>query len=198
MHYVEEGEGDPILFVHGNPTSSYLWRNVIPHVAPEGRAIALDLIGFGRSDKPDIGYTFQEHYQYIAGFIRELKLKNLTLVVHDWGSLLGLAYAERHTDNVRGVAFMEAIIPPVFPLKNYAAMGPENGPLFKTYRETEEGRKMIIDDNYFVEVMIPRALTRTLSEREMNAYRAPFLDPASRFPIYIWPKELPIEGTPAP
>ncbi len=108
MHYVEQGEGDPILFLHGNPTSSYLWRNIIPHVSGLGRCIAPDLIGMGKSDKPDIGYRFFDHVSYLEGFIEALGLENITLVIHDWGSGLGFHYARRHADNVKGLAFMEA------------------------------------------------------------------------------------------
>src|ERR671918_2371156 len=113
MHYVDEGEGDPILFLHGNPTSSYLWRNIIPHVTPVGRAIAPDLIGMGRSDKPDIEYRFFDHAKYIEGFIEKTKLKDITLVVHYWGSGLGFYYAMRNEDKIRGIAFMEAILIPI-------------------------------------------------------------------------------------
>ncbi len=113
MHYVEEGAGDPVLFLHGNPTSSYLWRNVIPHVSPLGRCIAPDLIGMGKSDKPDIGYGFFDHSRYVEGFIEALGLQNITLVIHDWGSALGFHYARRHEGNVKGIAFMEAIVRPV-------------------------------------------------------------------------------------
>ena len=108
MHYVEQGAGDPILFLHGNPTSSYLWRNVIPHVSQYGRCIALDLIGMGKSAKPDLEYRFFEHANYVEGFIQALGLSNITLVVHDWGSGLGFHYATRNQDNIKGIAFMEA------------------------------------------------------------------------------------------
>lgn len=127
IHYVEEGSGDPILFLHGNPTSSYLWRNIIPHVTGVGRAIAMDLIGFGKSDKPDIGYRFSDHVPYVDGFIEALDLHDLTLVIHDWGSGLGLHYAARHEDNVKGLAMMEAIM---MPWPSYEAMGPDFEPVF--------------------------------------------------------------------
>jgi haloalkane dehalogenase len=112
MHYIDEGEGDPILFIHGNPTSSYLWRNIIPYVEPYGRAIAVDLIGMGKSDKPDIGYRFVDHAKYLEAFIEKLDLKNITLVVHDWGSALGFNYAMQNEDNIKGIAFMEAFLMP--------------------------------------------------------------------------------------
>ncbi|MEL7232893.1 MAG: alpha/beta fold hydrolase, partial [Chloroflexota bacterium] len=113
MHYVDVGEGAPVLFLHGNPTSSYLWRNIIPHMSDHARCIAPDLIGMGKSDKPDIPYRFDDHYRYITGFIEALDLTNITLVIHDWGSALGFHYAMQHEDNVKGVAFMEAIVRPM-------------------------------------------------------------------------------------
>ena len=116
MHYVDKGEGDPILFLHGQPTSSYLWRNIMPYLEPYGRVVAPDNIGFGRSDQPaDLDYRYPTHYKFIEGFIDKLGLKNVTLVIHDWGSSLGLDYAAKHPDNVKGVAMMEAVVPPVFP-----------------------------------------------------------------------------------
>ena len=115
LHYIDEGDGDPVLFLHGNPTSSYLWRNVIPHVMDEYRAIAVDLIGMGKSDKPDLGYTYQDHKRYVDGFIEALGLTGVTLVIHDWGSVLGFDYAMEHEENVIGIAFMEALVPPAFP-----------------------------------------------------------------------------------
>ncbi len=113
IHYVDQGSGDPVLFLHGQPTSSYLWRNVIPHVSPVARAIAMDNIGFGKSDKPDIEYRFVDHVKYVEGFIEALGLKNVTLVIHDWGSALGFHYAMRNESNVKGIAFMEALLMPI-------------------------------------------------------------------------------------
>lgn len=194
MHYVERGEGEPIIFIHGNPTSSYLWRNVIPHISPAGRAIALDLIGFGKSDKPGIGYTYQEHYAYVEGFIDALNLENITFVIHDWGSVLGFDYISRHEENVLGVAFMEAIIPPAFPMQNYEAMGPV-GKLFKSFRTPGEGQRLIMEENVFINYILGNTtITRRMSTEEMAVYNDPFL---SRFPIYCFPNELPIGGEPA-
>jgi haloalkane dehalogenase len=197
IHYVDEGEGQVFVFLHGNPTSSYLWRNVIPHVTRVGRAIAMDLIGFGKSDKPELAYTLQDHARYVDGFIAALDLDNIVLVVHDWGSVLGLDYARRNEKNVRGVAFMEAIIPPTFPMPSIESMGPGGG-LFAQFRTPEAGKKLLIEQNVFIEQIVGSAtVTRKMSEAEMEAYRAPFVDPASRFPIYVWPNELPIGGEPA-
>lgn len=202
VHYIDEDAdedagqdaGQVFVFLHGNPTSSYLWRNVIPFVTPVGRAVAMDLVGFGKSDKPDIGYTLQDHQLYVDGFIAALDLEDIILVVHDWGSVLGLDYARRHEDNVRGVAFMEAIIPPRFPIESAAGMGP----LFERFRDPETGRELLIDQNLFIEQIVGNAtVTRQMSAEEMMAYRAPFVDPSTRFPIYVWPNELPIGGKPA-
>lgn len=198
MHYVESGQGEPILFLHGNPTSSYLWRNVIPFVSPLGRAIAVDLVGFGRSDKPDLDYTFQDHYRYLEGFIDALGLERMTLVIHDWGSVLGLEYARRHPEKVRSVAMMEAIVPPAFPMASYEAMGDARGERFRQFRNPETGRPLLMEQNVFIEQILGRAtLTRSMTEAEMTRYRAPFPTPESRFPIYVWPRELPIGGEPA-
>lgn len=192
MHYVDEGSGDPILFLHGQPTWSYLWRNVIPHVSGQGRAIALDLIGFGKSDKPDIEYRFFDHVKYVEGFIEKMGLKNVTLVIHDWGSALGFHYAMRHEDNVKGIACMEALFMPA----RYEEMPPELAEFFQTVRGPNS-RELLIDQNMFVEQALPASIVRDLTEEEMNRYREPFLDPSSREPVWRWPQEVPIDGEPA-
>jgi haloalkane dehalogenase len=197
MHYIDQGENDIFLFLHGNPTSSYLWRNVMRYVAPKGRIIAVDNIGFGKSDKPDVDYTFQTHARYIEEFIDTLKLKNVILVVHDWGSAIGLDYAARHSNNVKGVVFMEAIIPPAFPMKDLDGFGPA-ADLFRRFRDPVEGKKALIDENLFIEVLIAEAtITRKMTKEELDIYRTPFINPKSRYPIYMWPNELPVAGTPA-
>ena len=197
LHYIDQGNGQTFLFLHGNPTSSYLWRNVMRYVEPSGRVVAVDNIGFGKSDKPDLDYTYQTHYQFIDGFIRALHLRDLILVVHDWGSVIGLDYARQHEANVRGVVFMEAIIPPTFPMADLTALGGPDG-LFAQFRTPDAGKELLINQNVFIEQLLAQgALTRRLSEAEIDAYRAPFVDPASRFPIYVWPNELPIGGEPA-
>ncbi len=193
LHYVDEGSGDPILFLHGNPTSSYLWRNIIPHVTPVGRAIALDLIGMGKSDKPDIEYRFFDHVKYVEGFIEEMGLENITFVIHDWGSALGFHYASRHEGNVKGLAFMEAIIAPV---PSWEAFPEAARELFQSFRTPEVGWELIVNQNVFVEQLLPGAVVRALTEGEMNYYREPYPDPASRKPVWRWPNEIPIEGEP--
>jgi haloalkane dehalogenase len=193
LHYVEQGEGAPVLFLHGNPTSSYLWRNVIPHVSGDNRCIALDLIGMGRSDKPDIEYRFFDHVRYVEGFIEELGLKDITLVVHDWGSALGFHYARRNESNVRGVAFMEAILMSV---PSWDAFPPDARKIFEAFRTPDVGWDLIAKDNAFVERVLPGSIHRELSEAEMDAYRAPYPDEQSRKPLWRWPNEIPIEDEP--
>ncbi len=195
MHYVDEGEGDPILFLHGNPTSSYLWRNVMPHLRQQGRIIAVDLIGMGKSDKPDIDYTYDDHIRYVEGFFDALNLRNVTLVIHDWGSALGFDYASRHESNVAGIAFMEAIIPPFAPIASYEAMG-QMGEMFQAWRTPGTGEQMILEQNQFVEQILPGAVARGLTDEEMVHYRAPYPDAASRKPTLVWPREVPIGGEP--
>ena len=197
MAYVEEGEGSVVLFLHGNPTSSYLWRNVIPHVTDTHRAVAVDLIGMGDSAKPDLDYRFATHAAYLDEFIRALDLEDLVLVVHDWGSALGMRYARLNEDNVRGLAFMEAIVPPGLPAAGYEAMG-ETGEVFRRLRTTGVGEEMVLENNFFVEVVLfELGVVRTLTEEERAAYRRPFASPASRKPTLVWPREIPIGGTPA-
>lgn len=194
MHYVEEGEGDPVLFLHGNPTSSYLWRNVIPHVSGGARCIALDLIGMGQSDKPDIEYGFFDHVRYVEGFIEALGLDGLTLVMHDWGSGLGFHYATRHREAVKGLAFVEAILMPVPSWDAFPAGARE---MFQGFRTPDVGWEMIGVQNMFVEGVLPNAVLRDLTDEEMAYYRKPYPDPESRKPLWRWPNEIPIEGEPA-
>ena len=192
MHYVEAGEGDPILFLHGNPTSSYLWRNVMPHLESSARVIAPDLIGMGHSDKPDLEYRFVDHARYLDAFIEALGLERLTLVIHDWGSALGFHYAHRYPANVKGVAFMEAVMRPV----TWDEWPHTVRPLFQKFRTPEVGWDLVVNKNVFVEQVLPGAIKRKLTETEMNRYREPFLDPPSRKPVWRWPNEIPVEGEP--
>ena len=194
MHFVDEGEGDVFLFLHGNPTSSYLWRNILPYVRPHGRVIAVDNVGFGQSDKPDISYTLQDHIAHTDAFIAALGLSDIILVVHDWGSGLGLSYAARNPENVKGVVMMESIIPPAFPAEN----APPEGTLFDRFRTEGIGQELIMQDNIFIDDLLGEGtVTRQMPAEAMEAYRAPFPTPESRYPIYVWPNELPMGGEPA-
>jgi haloalkane dehalogenase len=196
MHYVDVGSGDPILFLHGNPEWSYSWRNVIPHLEPLGRCIAPDLIGFGRSDKPEIEYRWVDHVRYVETFIEKMGLRNMIMVIHDQGSGLGFHYAMRNQDNVRGLAFFEAIIRP-YPWDQFST--PDFREIFRRFRTGGvggEGWQMIVDQNVFIEQLLPQAAGRPLTETEMNYYREPFTDPISRIPIWRFPRETPIGGQP--
>jgi haloalkane dehalogenase len=196
MHYIDEGAGETILFLHGNPTWSYLWRNIIPHLTPYARCIAPDLIGYGRSEKPDIEYRWFDHAKYLEGFIERMGLKNITLALHNQGSGLGFHYAMHHENNVRGIAFFEAIVRP-FPWDEFST--PEFREMFRLFRAGgvgSEGWKMIVEQNFFIEQLLPQAAGRPLSETEMNFYREPFRDPKSRIPIWRFTRETPIGGEP--
>ncbi|MEM7124716.1 MAG: haloalkane dehalogenase [Chloroflexota bacterium] len=195
MAYVEAGEGDPILFLHGNPTSKYLWRNVMPWLEGQGRLIAPDLIGMGESDKPAIGYTFAEHSEYVDGFIEALDLENITLVIHDWGSGLGFDYAHRNPENVKGIAFMEASVSPM--PASYETMSADVAAFLRTMRTEGVGEEMVLNQNLFIEQVLPSSVARRLTEAEMNQYRAPYPDPESRLPLLVWPRQIPIDGEPA-
>jgi haloalkane dehalogenase len=198
MAYVETGSGDPIVFLHGNPTSSYLWRNVIPHLEGLGRCIAPDLIGMGDSDKlepsgPD-RYRFVEHRRYLDALLDELGVReNVTLVIHDWGSALGFDWANRHRDAVRGIAYMEGIVRPV----TWAEWPDAAREIFQGFR-SEAGEPMVLEHNVFVERVFPGSILRDLTEAEMDVYRRPFREAGeSRRPTLTWPRQIPIEGEPA-
>ena len=197
MSYLEQGSGDAVLFIHGNPTSSYLWRNVIPYVASNHRAIAVDLIGMGGSSKPDIAYTFADHARYLEEFINGLALKNLTLIGHDWGAALAWDYARRNPDKVARLAFMEGVLPPTFPMASYEAMGEKFGQMFRTIRDPELGHQMIMVENQFVTGILPQLISRPLGKTAAATYGAPYATETSRLPTWAWPRELPIGGEPA-
>jgi haloalkane dehalogenase len=193
IHYVDEGQGDPVLFLHGNPTSSYLWRNIIPYVTSQARAIAPDLIGMGKSDKPDLDYRLVDHFKYVEGFIEKLGLKNITFVIHDWGSALGFHYASRNQGNVKGLAFMEGILLPAPAWDTFPA---DFRQIFQAFRAPEVGWDLIVNQNVFVEQILPGGIARQLTEEEHNRYREPYTEPASRKPLWRWPNEIPIAGEP--
>jgi haloalkane dehalogenase len=199
MAYVEVGEGDPIVLLHGNPTSSYLWRNILPYLQPLGRCIAPDLIGMGDSDKlPDSGpdsYRFVEHRRYLEALLEALDVRErVTLVLHDWGSALGFDWANHHRDAVKRIAFMEAIVAPQG-RDHWDSMGMRSA--LESLR-TDAGETMVLQDNYFIETILPNAVLRTLSDEEMAEYRRPFREPGEgRRPTLTWPRQIPIDGEPA-
>jgi haloalkane dehalogenase len=196
--YLEAGTGDPIVLLHGNPTSSYLWRNVIPELENSGRVIVPDLIGQGDSEKlpasegPD-RYSFAVAFDYLEGLLRNIRADhNVTLVIHDWGSGLGFHWARLNPERVKGIAYMEAIVMP---------MTWENWPegargIFQGFRSAK-GEDLVLERNMFVEAVLPSSILRDLTEEEMNAYRAPFDTPEHRQPTLNWPRQIPIEGEPA-
>jgi len=197
MACVDQGEGAPIVFLHGNPTSSYLWRNIIPHLAGQGRCIAPDLLGMGDSQKlPQSGpgsYTFAQHREYLDGLLEELQLgSEVTLVVHDWGSALGFDWANRHRERVKGIAYMEALVAPV----SWAQWPKPMRQLFQAFR-SPAGEKLVLEQNIFVEQVLPQSVLRGLGEAEMAVYRRPFAEAGeSRRPTLTWPRQIPIEGEP--
>ncbi len=194
--YVSEGTGAPVVFVHGNPTSKYLWRNVIPHVSDRARAIALDLPGMGDSERPDPALGFAEQVRVFDAFIEALELDRVTLVLHDWGAAIGFELARRHPGKVRAVAVMEGVLPPVFPQSSFEAMGEEMGAMFRAFKDPVQGRELVIDQNIFIEQVLPSFINRTLTEAEMAEYRRPFADRADREAMLKWPREIPIAGEP--
>jgi haloalkane dehalogenase len=198
MAYVEIGDGDPIVFQHGNPTSSYLWRNVMPHLAGAGRLIACDLIGMGGSDKLERSgphrYTFQEQREYLFELWDQLGLgEKVVLVLHDWGSALGFDWASQHPDRVAGIVYMEAIVRPF----TWEDWPPDVRGAFQALR-SPAGEEMVLEQNAFVEKIFPHAILRELTEEEMAAYREPFREPGEgRRPTLSWPRQLPIDGEPS-
>jgi len=189
MHYYDSGKGDPVLFLHSIPTSAYSWRHIIAALSPQMRCIAPDLIGMGLSDKPEIEYRIFDHIEYIDGFIDALKLKNITLVLHGWGSVIGFDYARRHADNIKGLVFYEAHLQPVrhwnelsLPVQQLATLLNRQGASYRA----------VVMQNYFIEKLLPRSVIRELSKEEMDHYRAPFPTPESRKPLWQYVKDLPL------
>ena len=195
--YIDEGKGDPIVLIHGNPTSSFLWRNVIPELTDHGRVIAPDLIGHGDSEKMPTSegpkaYNLETAYSYIDLLLQKIDAdKNVILVLHDWGSAIGFMWAMRHINSVKGVAYMEAIVTPL-DWKDWPeiAVG-----IFKGFR-SEKGEELIVNRNLFIEAVLPSSVIRTLSDAEMDAYRAPYLKPSDRHPMLSWPRQIPLDGLP--
>jgi len=194
LSYVEVGVGDPIVLLHGNPTSSYLWRNVIPRLDGAGRCLAPDLIGMGRSGKaPSGSYRLADHVRYLDAWFDALDLRGVTLVVHDWGSALGFHWARRHPDRVKALVYMEAIVRPL----TWAEWPEASRKLFQGLR-SPAGEELILTKNVFVERILPGSVLRGLTSEEMDRYREPFRQPGeSRRPTLSWPREIPLDGEPA-
>jgi len=193
--YVDTGTGDPIVFLHGNPTSSYLWRNIIPHLASLGRCLAPDLIGMGDSGKaPNGSYRFVDHARYLDAWFEALGLtKNVRFVVHDWGSALAFHWMHRHPDRVTGIAYMEAVVCPL----TWAAWPEAARAIFQALR-SPAGEEMVLQKNVFIERILPASVLRGLTEEEMAVYRRPYAEPGeSRRPTLTWPRQIPIDGEPA-
>ncbi|MDG1946215.1 MAG: haloalkane dehalogenase [Halioglobus sp.] len=195
--YVEEGSGDPIVLLHGNPTSSFLWRNVVPELVESGRVIVPDLIGQGDSEKLPasegaIRYSLEVAYNYVDGLLQTIGAdKNVTLVIHDWGSGIGFLWAMRHPAAVKGVAYMEGIVKPV----SWSDWPASAVGIFKGFR-SDKGEDLILNRNMFIEGVLPSSVIRPLSDAEMDAYRAPHLEADDRQPLLNWPRQIPIEGEP--
>ncbi len=198
MAYVELGSGDPIVFLHGNPTSSYLWRNIMPHMEGQGRCLAPDLIGMGDSDKLEdsgpVRYRFVEHRAYLDACLEALGVnRNVTLVVHDWGSALGFDWARRHPDRVKAIAYMEAVVRPM----EWDDFNQQARPVFEGFRSAN-GEAMVLEKNIFVERVLPGSVLRGLTDAEMAVYRRPFAEPGEgRRPTLTWPRQIPLGGEPA-
>jgi haloalkane dehalogenase len=201
MHYVEQGSGDPILFLHGNPSSAFSWRKVIPLLADVARCVAPDHMGFGKSDKPKISYSFYNLSDYLDAFVERLNLRNITLVVQDWGSPLGFDYFARHQSNVCGIVYFEAILKPfeswdMFPA---ADADPQSRQLFREFRTGDvngRGWQLIVEQNMFIKALLPNLLGTQLTPQEMAEYEKPFERPEWRVPMWRLPKDIPIENSP--
>jgi haloalkane dehalogenase len=195
MAYREAGDREaPVaLFLHGNPTSSYIWRDILPLVSPVAHCIAPDLIGFGQSGKPEIEYRFADHIRYLDAFLEDAGIASAFVVAHDWGSGLAFELAARRPEFIRGLAFMEFIRP----MPTWSDFHPDQIETFKKFRTPGMGEEMILQGNAFVEGVLPAATARKLTEDEMSVYRAPFSTPESRRPTWRFPQELPIAGQPA-
>ena len=196
LAYVEKGHGDPIIFLHGNPTSSYLWRNIIPYLEDHGRCIAVDLIGMGDSEKLEdngnMTYSYQVHQEYLSEFLEIMSInENVILILHDWGSALGFNWAYDNAEKVKGICYMEAIVKPM----QWVDWNEDARGIFQGFRSAA-GEEMIFKKNLFIEAVLPGSILRKLSDEEMNEYRRPFNDETSRRPMLDWPRQIPLENEP--
>ena len=194
MSYIDVGHGEPIVFLHGNPTWSYLWRNIIPHVQDLGRILAPDLVGMGQSGpSPGSAYRFADHVRYLDAWLEAAGVGgNITFVLHDWGSALGFHRACRFPGQIRAIAYMEAIVAP----RRWEDFPQGRDRIFRALRGPD-GERLVLEENFFIEAVLPKSTLRRLGDAEMDAYRAPYLQREARLPMLVWPRELPIEGEPA-
>jgi haloalkane dehalogenase len=195
LHCLDSGGGRPVVFLHGNPTSSHLWRSVLAHTdfGPR-RAVAVDLVGMGRSGKPPIDYHLADHVDHVEAFVEALDLRDITFVAHDWGVAIALAYLRRHPARVAAVAFMEAHLRPLDDWSDFDDGGRE---VFQRLRTSGDGEQMVLDGNFFLDVVLPSATRRPLSAADLEEYRRPYPTPSSRRPLLQWAREIPIGGDPA-
>jgi haloalkane dehalogenase len=194
MHYLEAGSGAPLVFLHGNPTSSFLWRKILPRLAPLGRCIALDYIGMGQSDKPSIAYRLVDHISYVEAFLDALALRDATFVTHDWGVVIGLTLGRQRPELIRGIVLMEGHI---HPIAGWDALDAGAQALFQQLRTDGLGQELAIEQNIFIEVVLPSGMHHTLTPHEMETYRAPYREKQARLPLWRWANEIPIQGQPA-
>lgn len=195
IHYIDEGNKNSehtFVLLHGNPTSNYIWRNIVPYLTPHGRVIAPDLIGMGKSDKPDIDYTFQNHIDYIDSFIEELNLSNIIFVIQDWGSGIGFHYSFRFPEKISGIVFFEAIVRTI----EWSDANLIERYIFKRFRHPKKGYKMNVKKNFFVKRFLPMMTKRKLTKEEKAHYAEPYLKEEDRKPVWIWPTQIAISGLP--
>lgn len=197
--YVDEGEGDPVLFIHGAPTSSYLWRNIMPWLEDKARVISIDLLGFGQSDKPDVEYGYFLHVEYVRKFIEQLNLKNVTLVLHDWGFNYGMEYAVDHEENIKGICFAEALMAPRYPIvdeEKYEAQRPGTLRMYKIM-QSRLGEEIVLEHNLFLECVVIEHIYRRINQEAFQYWREPLMDPICRKANLQMPRDVPINGQPA-
>lgn len=193
ISHVDVGHGVPFVFLHGNPTSSYLWRNVMPDIGEGVRCLAPDLIGMGASGKPDIAYSFNDHARYLDAWFAALALEQVVLVGHDWGGALAFDWAARHPGRVRGIAVMETIVRPM----TWADFPESARPRYELLRGTGTGETKVLDENFFIEFALRATVLKGLSDEDLDVYRKPYPTRESRRPLLAWPRAMPIEGAPA-
>lgn len=195
-YYVTAGEGVPFVFLHGNPTQSYMWRNVLPYVAEVGKAYAFDWPGYGYSAKPYPPLTHEDYDRFLEAFLDHMNLKKVVLVIHDWSSMVAFHYAAHHPERIAGLVFMESLVPPISPIENYEALG-KVGNFFKNVREIKNGAEVITKTNTFVDLMLETSFQKPLSEKAQAVYKKAFETPEQREVLLLWPNLLPIGGQPA-